>query len=80
MGGSPPERREWHRIGVCRDDDPDLLESSRQDFLIACRVHSVRPDVHRVITCRHQQVRQARRQGIVDQNFKQIAEAAVHGP
>ena len=56
-------------IGVCRDNDSVLLESSCEDFLVSCSVHSVRSNVDRVISGRSGDLGQARRKCIVDQKI-----------
>ncbi|SPF50295.1 hypothetical protein SBA4_430026 [Candidatus Sulfopaludibacter sp. SbA4] len=49
-------------VGVRRDENPVLLESPCQDFLVACRLNSVRSDVDSIMSRRQKQAGQARRQ------------------
>jgi len=48
-------------IGVRRDYDAVLVQCLSEDHLVACRVHSVRADMDRIVSGRQEEVGRARR-------------------
>jgi hypothetical protein len=86
-GGPRPGGENRAEIGVCRDDDAVLFDSSpRQDFFVFDRLHPIGSHMDGVMSRTYQEVGQTRRQRVVDQksqaedgrgSSRSIAEAAA---